>query len=62
MTFVKVKLALSKVGPGGRLEVTLKEGEPLENVPRSAEEQGHKVLERADLGGGTWRLVIEKGA
>ena len=36
MTFVKVKVQLSKMNPGDLLEVTLGEGEPLENVPRSA--------------------------
>ena len=60
MTFVKVKVQLSKMNPGDLLEVTLGEGEPLENVPRSAIENGHKVLETEDLCGGIHRLVIEK--
>ena len=44
MTFVKVKLMLAKLGKGEQLEILLNEGEPLENVPRSCEEQGYKVL------------------
>ncbi|MDX8406998.1 MAG: sulfurtransferase TusA family protein [Mariprofundaceae bacterium] len=44
MTFVKVKLQLAKMQAGEQLEVLLNEGEPLENVPRSCEEQGYKVL------------------
>ena len=34
MTYVKAKLALSKI----------KGGEPLENVPRSAAEEGHEIV------------------
>jgi TusA-related sulfurtransferase len=44
MTFVKTKIELSKLKTGDVLEVLLTEGEPLENVPRSATEQGFKVL------------------
>ncbi len=65
MTYVKAKLALDRLAPGERLEVWLLEGEPLENVPRSAVEDGHAVLAREPLpseGPGTWRLVIAKGA
>jgi len=35
---------LAKLKQGDTLEVLLTEGEPLENVPRSSEEQGFKVL------------------
>ncbi|MCD7931882.1 MAG: sulfurtransferase TusA family protein [Tannerellaceae bacterium] len=38
MTFVKTKLKLAQLAPGDTLEVLLTEGEPLENVPRSATE------------------------
>ena len=44
MTFVKTKVALSKLSKGEILEVLLSEGEPLDNVPRSAREQGYEVL------------------
>ncbi len=40
MTFVKTKIQLSKLQKGDILEVLLTEGEPLNNVPRSAREQG----------------------
>jgi TusA-related sulfurtransferase len=62
MTFVKVKLALAKLRPGETLEVLLLEGEPLENVPRSAREQGHEILEQGPLNGGVHRVVLRKGA
>lgn len=45
MTFVKVKLMLSRIAIGDVLDVTLSGGEPLENVPRSAAEQGQRIVE-----------------
>jgi TusA-related sulfurtransferase len=43
MTYVKTKIQLSKLQSGDTLEVLVTEGEPLENIPRSAAEQGYKV-------------------
>jgi TusA-related sulfurtransferase len=51
MTFVKVKLALAKMSSGEELDVALNEGEPLDNVPRTAVEQGHEVLSVRQEGG-----------
>ena len=59
MTFVKAKLALAKLGSGDILEITLTEGEPLENVPRSAAEEGHKVL-NIEAAGEFFLVKIEK--
>jgi TusA-related sulfurtransferase len=61
MTYVKVKLALAKLSEGDRLEVILNRGEPLENVPRSAAEEGHKIVEVLD-GVDPCRVLIEKRA
>lgn len=44
MTFVKTKIELAKLKSGDILNVTLLEGEPLQNVPKSAVEQGYNVL------------------
>jgi len=47
------------------LEVLLRDGEPRENVPRSAVEDGHRVvrLEPApEEGAGTWRAWLMRGA
>lgn len=60
MTFVRTKLKLAQMQPGDVLEVLLAEGEPLNNVPRSATEQGFKVLSVEPVGGTTYRVVIEK--
>ena len=61
MTFVKTKLALEKLNKGDLLVVTLKEGEPLENVPRTTAEQGNKVLEIKKIESDVHLVVIEKG-
>ena len=50
MTFVKVKLALSRIDSGETLDVLLSMGEPLANVPKSAREQGHLVSEPVPKG------------
>ena len=60
MTFVRVKLKLSQIAPGDTLEVLLSEGEPLDNVPRSATEQGYKVLSVDHVEGTTYKVVIQK--
>ncbi len=60
MTFVKVKLQLAKMEKGQELEVILNEGEPLQNVPASCEEQGYKVLSIEECGDHKHRLIIQK--
>ncbi len=62
MTYVRTRLALEALNDGESLEVLLRGDEPLENVPRSVKDDGHRVLSLEPLpqGDGTWRLVIEK--
>ncbi|CAN5165058.1 sulfurtransferase TusA family protein [soil metagenome] len=60
MTFVKTRLELEELPDGALLEVLLREGEPLHNVTRSVEGEGHKILSREPLDGGIWRLLIQK--
>jgi TusA-related sulfurtransferase len=63
LTFVKTRIALERLADGDRLEVWLGAGEPAESVPRSAEEEGHRVVSVDPLGeGGACRVVIEKRA
>ena len=64
VTWVKARIALSRIAEGEVLEVLLRDGEPRENVPRSAEEDGHLVvrLEPApEEGPGTWRAWLVRG-
>ena len=62
MNFVKTKLKLETMPAGEKLAVILDDGEPIENVPRSLEEQGQKVLEQERLSDTQWRIVVEKSA
>ena len=57
MTWVRVKLALERLAPGGVLEVWLKGEEPLKNVPLNVAEDGHHVL-GLELFEGRARLLI----
>ncbi|NIP30027.1 MAG: sulfurtransferase TusA family protein [Candidatus Dadabacteria bacterium] len=59
MTFVKTKLKLEKMEPGQILEVALCEGEPLLNLPRSVEKEGHKVL-GIEEEGSYFKVIIER--
>ena len=61
ITFVKVKVALEELDDGQILEVRLNEGEPIQNVPRSLKDEGHKILSLDDLGNGTFTLLVKKG-
>jgi TusA-related sulfurtransferase len=61
MTFVKTKIELSKLHQGDVLNVKLSEGEPLDNVPKSAAEQGFKVLSVTETDvKGIYNVEIEK--
>ena len=60
MTFVKTKLKLAQIAAGDTLEVLLTEGEPLENVPRSAKEQGYNVISVEHVEGTTNKVTIRK--
>lgn len=60
MTFVRTKLKLAQIAEGDILEVLLSEGEPLDNVPRSATEQGYTVLSVEHVEGTTHKVTIKK--
>ena len=51
MNFVKTKLRLELMEPGQVLQVTIDKGEPVQNVPHSVKNEGHKILHAEDLGG-----------
>jgi len=60
MTFVKTKIKLAQISAGDTLEVLLTEGEPLENVPKSAAEQGFKVLDTIHIENNIYKVTIQK--
>ena len=45
INFVKTKLKLESMEPGEVLEVILDSGDPIQNVPKSIKEEGHKIVE-----------------
>ena len=61
ITFVKIKVTLEEMNDGQILEIKLNEGEPIQNVPRSLKDEGHKVLKLNENGNGTFTLFVEKG-
>ena len=61
MTFVRTRLALDRLQPGGILLVLLRGVEPRRNVPRSAAEQGHTVLAESTGADGVTKLLLRRG-
>jgi sulfite reductase (ferredoxin) len=57
--YVKTKLKLETMASGDSLEVLLDQGEPEQNVPRSIQNDGHKVLSMGK-DNGHFKMVIEK--
>ncbi|WP_028516804.1 sulfurtransferase TusA family protein [Ruminococcus flavefaciens] len=60
ITFVKAKIALEELDDGDILSIKLNDGEPVQNVPKSIKEEGHKVLSLKDNGDGTFELIVQK--
>ncbi len=60
MTFVKTKLKLEELEEGDTLEILLTTGEPLNNVPRTATEQGFTVVETTLVRENIHKVVIRK--
>jgi TusA-related sulfurtransferase len=61
MTFVRTRLALDRMSAGQILKVRLRGDEPLRNVPRTAQEQGHTVLSLTIGTDGIATLYLRRG-
>lgn len=59
-TFVKAKVALEELDDGQILAVKMNDGEPVQNVPRSIKEEGHKILKLINNEDGTFTLIVQK--
>ena len=57
--FVKTKLKLESMRPGQILAVILDDGDPIRNVPRSIENDGHTVLSQ-EFDAPYYRVMIQK--
>lgn len=60
ITFVKAQVALQDLKSGEILEVKLIGEKPLQNVPRSLKDNGHKILETRENKDGSFSLFVEK--
>ena len=60
MTFVKAKVAMEEIEVVQILAVTMNDGEPVQNVPRSFKEEGQQVLKLIDNENGTYDLIVKK--
>ncbi|HXX79996.1 MAG TPA: sulfurtransferase TusA family protein [Thermodesulfovibrionales bacterium] len=61
MNFVKTKLKLDEIERGELLEIFLDGGDPIRNVPRSVEAEGHEVLHTKRLIDGTYSILVRRG-
>ena len=59
-TFVKAKVAIEELDDGEILAIRMNDGEPVQNVPRSMKEEGHKILKLEDNADGTYTLYVRK--
>ncbi len=60
ITFVKAKVALEELDDGQVLAIRMNDGEPVQNVPRSVKEEGHKILKLVDNEDETYTLIVRK--
>lgn len=60
VTFVKAKVALEELDDGQILSIHMNDGEPVQNVPRSVKDDGHKILKLIDNNDGTYDLIVRK--
>ena len=59
-TFVRSKLAIEKMNVGEVLEIILDHKAAVENVPKSMENEGQKVLLVEHTSEKEWRIVVRK--
>ena len=58
--FVKTKLKLETMESGQTLSVVLDPGEPIVNVPRSVQEEGHALLKTSPRPDGLYEILVKK--
>lgn len=61
-TLINTKKQMKKLNSGDRLEVLIDYPLARENIPRWAEEAGHKIVKNAETGNSEWKLILEKDA
>ena len=58
--FVKIRLCLEKMLPGQVLVALLDAGEPIDNVSKSVQAEGHVVEESTGTSDGYYRVAIRR--
>ncbi len=58
--FTRALLRLEGMDEGEVLQLTVDDGEPIENVPANLEEDGHEVFHRERLNESSWHLLVRK--
>jgi TusA-related sulfurtransferase len=61
-TFVRSKLALEQMEPGQVLQVIVDHEPATKNVPRSMENEGHKIIKVEKINDSDWQIVVRKAA
>jgi sulfite reductase (ferredoxin) len=59
LNYVKAKLFLENLNSGSTVEIFLDEGEPIENVPKSLQNDGHQII-KIERSNGFYRLLVKK--
>ena len=59
MTYVKFKLHIEQIASGELIEIMLKEGEHMRNMPRHIKEEGH-LIEKVTKEGDKYCLLVRK--
>lgn len=59
--FTRALLRLEGMDEGEVLQLTVDDGEPIENVPPNLEEDGHAVFHKERLTRSSWRLMVRRG-
>jgi TusA-related sulfurtransferase len=60
-TFLKARLALESISPGGVLRVVVDNPASAHDVPRSLSAAGHAVLGVTAASDGTWAILTRRG-
>lgn len=60
LNYVKAKLKFEELREGQEVELWLDDGDPVVNVPRSAKEDGHKIV-AVSRDDSYFKVVIKKG-
>lgn len=62
MTFVRTRLMIERMAAGDTATIVLRGAEPLENVPASVTELGHRVIDMRPLADDPARRRLQPGA